>query len=201
MYLPSQNKERCIVLYCIVLKMRPHYSQSRRENATPSSATSPLASYKEVSPPRVCHLLFQNLPRTVMLCIFNALVQNGDVYTIRKLLSPLTCPEKVKCLSKEQKYMIIASNVTCFYKARRNPFAFEDYLWKLTIYSSVCPNVCLALQRRVCKIFEHAILLGLDRWYMYPLLFLRWKSKTVDFTDNNHKYLFPYWNIVEVSGT
>ena len=31
--------------------MRPHYSQSRRENATPSSATSPLASYKEVSPP------------------------------------------------------------------------------------------------------------------------------------------------------
>ena len=29
--------------------VRPHYSQSRRENATPSS-TSPLASYKEVAP-------------------------------------------------------------------------------------------------------------------------------------------------------
>ena len=119
----------CDSILVTLLKMRPHYSQSRRKNATPSSGTSPLASNKEVSSPhRVCHLLFQNLPRTVMLCIFNALVQNGNVYTIRKLVSPLTCPKKVKCLSKEQKYMIIASNVTCFYKARRNPFAFEDYL-------------------------------------------------------------------------
>ena len=31
-----------------LLKMQPHYSQSNRENATPSSGTSPLASYKEV---------------------------------------------------------------------------------------------------------------------------------------------------------
>ena len=30
--------------------MRPHYSQSSRENETPSSGTSPLASYKEVPP-------------------------------------------------------------------------------------------------------------------------------------------------------
>ena len=29
----------------------PHYSQSSRENATPSSGTSPLASYKEVLTP------------------------------------------------------------------------------------------------------------------------------------------------------
>ena len=34
-----------------LLKMRPHYSQSSRENATPSSGTSPLASYKGVPPP------------------------------------------------------------------------------------------------------------------------------------------------------
>ena len=33
------------------LKMRPHYSQSSRENATPSSGTSSLASYQEVPPP------------------------------------------------------------------------------------------------------------------------------------------------------
>ena len=33
-----------------LLKMQPHYSQSIRENPTPSSATSPLASYKEVTP-------------------------------------------------------------------------------------------------------------------------------------------------------
>ena len=31
-----------------VLKMQPHHSQSSRENATPSSGTSPLASDKEV---------------------------------------------------------------------------------------------------------------------------------------------------------
>ena len=32
-----------------LMKMRPHYSQSSRENATPSRGTSPLASYKEVA--------------------------------------------------------------------------------------------------------------------------------------------------------
>ena len=31
--------------------MRPHYSQSSRENATPSIGTSPLAFYKEVPSP------------------------------------------------------------------------------------------------------------------------------------------------------
>ena len=31
--------------------MQPHYSQSSRENATASSDTSPLASYKEEPPP------------------------------------------------------------------------------------------------------------------------------------------------------
>ena len=32
--------------------MQPHYSQSSRENETPSSGTSPLTNYKEVPPPR-----------------------------------------------------------------------------------------------------------------------------------------------------
>ena len=31
--------------------MRPHYNHSSRENATPSSGTSPLASCKGVTPP------------------------------------------------------------------------------------------------------------------------------------------------------
>ena len=35
----------------ILLKMQSRYSQSSRENATPSSGTSHLASYKEVLPP------------------------------------------------------------------------------------------------------------------------------------------------------
>ena len=38
----------CDPILVTLLKIRPHYSQSSRENATPSSGTSPLASYKEV---------------------------------------------------------------------------------------------------------------------------------------------------------
>ena len=41
----------CDPILVTLLKMRPHYSQSSRENATPSSGTSLLASYKEVQPP------------------------------------------------------------------------------------------------------------------------------------------------------
>ena len=40
----------CDRILVTLLKMRPHYCQSSRENATPSSGTSPLASYKEVPP-------------------------------------------------------------------------------------------------------------------------------------------------------
>ena len=41
----------CDPILVTLLKMRPHYSQSSRENATISSGTSPLASYKEIPPP------------------------------------------------------------------------------------------------------------------------------------------------------
>ena len=41
----------CDPILVTLLKMRPHYSQSSCENATPSSGTSPLASYREVPPP------------------------------------------------------------------------------------------------------------------------------------------------------
>ena len=37
----------CDPIVVTLLKMRPHNSQSGRENATPSSDTSPLASYKK----------------------------------------------------------------------------------------------------------------------------------------------------------
>ena len=42
-----QNPKMCNTILVTPLKMQPHYSQSSRENATPSSGTSPLASYKE----------------------------------------------------------------------------------------------------------------------------------------------------------
>ena len=42
----------CDPILVTLSKMRPHYRQFSRENATPSSGTSPLASYREVpSPP------------------------------------------------------------------------------------------------------------------------------------------------------
>ena len=40
----------CDPFLVTLLKIRPHYSQSSGENATLSSGTSPLASYKEVTP-------------------------------------------------------------------------------------------------------------------------------------------------------
>ena len=45
-----KNHKMCDLILMTLLKKRPHYSQSSRENATPSSGTCPLASYKEVSP-------------------------------------------------------------------------------------------------------------------------------------------------------
>ena len=46
-----KNQKMCDPILVTLLKMRPHYSQSSRENATPFSGTSPLASYKEEPPP------------------------------------------------------------------------------------------------------------------------------------------------------
>ena len=46
------NPKMCDPILVTLLKIQPHSSQSSRENATPSSGTSQLASYKEVPPPR-----------------------------------------------------------------------------------------------------------------------------------------------------
>ena len=48
--LTPKNPKMCDPILVTLLKMRPHYSQSSRENATPSSGTSSLASYKEAPP-------------------------------------------------------------------------------------------------------------------------------------------------------
>ena len=48
-----ENQKKCDPIVVTLSKMRPHYRQSSRENATSSSNASPLASYKEKpSPPR-----------------------------------------------------------------------------------------------------------------------------------------------------
>ena len=41
----------CDPILATLLKVRPHYSQPSRENATPSSGTSPSAFCMEVPPP------------------------------------------------------------------------------------------------------------------------------------------------------
>ena len=48
--LTPNNPKMCDSILVPLLKMRPHYSQSSRENATPSSGTSALASYNAVPP-------------------------------------------------------------------------------------------------------------------------------------------------------
>ena len=45
-----KNPKMCDPILVTLLKMQPHYSQSSCENATPSSGTSSLASYKEPPP-------------------------------------------------------------------------------------------------------------------------------------------------------
>ena len=47
----TQNNPKMCDPILVTIENATHYSQSRRENATPSSSTSPLASYKEVSLP------------------------------------------------------------------------------------------------------------------------------------------------------
>ena len=66
----------CHPILGTLLKMRPHYSQSSRENATQSSDTSPLTSYKEVppawpgqgAPKQKDHLRRIRIPENRMLC-------------------------------------------------------------------------------------------------------------------------------------
>ena len=49
--LTPKNPKICDPILVTLSKMRPHYSQSSRENATPSSSTFSLASHKEEVPP------------------------------------------------------------------------------------------------------------------------------------------------------
>ena len=53
-----KNPKMCDPILVTLLKMQPHYSQSSRENATPSSFTSLLASYKELSAPQNYYLFW-----------------------------------------------------------------------------------------------------------------------------------------------
>ena len=87
----------CDPVVVTLLKMRPHYSQSSYENATPSSGTFPLASYKEVQPPPPGSLpgrdhsrfFFHSSPNIRFLLSLVSSVR------VRSLLSWLYCPTEV----------------------------------------------------------------------------------------------------------
>jgi len=50
-----------------LMKMRPHCSQSSRENATPSSGTYPLASNKEVPPRPALSVISEAKKRVIVV--------------------------------------------------------------------------------------------------------------------------------------
>ena len=50
-FLTPKNPKMGDSILVTLLKVRPHYTQSSYENTTPSSGTSPLASYKKLPYP------------------------------------------------------------------------------------------------------------------------------------------------------
>ena len=65
-YLTPQNTKMCDSILVTLLKMRPHYSQPSRENATPP----PLASYKEVHPPGALPFKWDLFDRSLTWCLY-----------------------------------------------------------------------------------------------------------------------------------
>ena len=68
-----------------LLTMRPHYRQCSQENATPSCGTSPLASYKEVPPPGLIHVVINSFP------LPTAPSPHGAIHKMIFLSIPLNC--------------------------------------------------------------------------------------------------------------
>ena len=82
--LTPKNKKICNPVLVTLLKMRPHYSHFTRENAAPSSGTSPLASYKEVAPrPPGCHATWAKHTRILVHSIFLHAQREGRVVIFR----------------------------------------------------------------------------------------------------------------------
>ena len=77
-----------------LLKMRPHCSQSSRENTTPSSDTSPLASYKEVCPPSKGSRFQESLFWTSCFCFPTKMLHlNAPLFSQKCSVSPKNVTE------------------------------------------------------------------------------------------------------------
>ena len=92
-YLAQKNQKTCNPILVTLLKMRPHYSQSGHENATPSSGTSPttsplvpLASYEQVDLPCFSIKKIKILRAKLKLtALFNNMRPNTEVQKQRTL--------------------------------------------------------------------------------------------------------------------
>ena len=79
-----------------LLKIRPHCSQSSCENATSSSYTSPLASYKEVPPPPKASRFQRNLFWTACFCLPSKMLHlNAPLFPLKCSVSPKNVTEMV----------------------------------------------------------------------------------------------------------
>ena len=89
--------------------MRPHYSHSSRENATPSSGTSPLGSCKGVPPPPGLRTGYLLIPDDKL--IRREILEEAEFYQIRRIVNQLHPPPFLgsKILSDEQKRFILNS--------------------------------------------------------------------------------------------
>ena len=99
--------------------MRPHYSHSRRENATPSSDTSPLASCKGVPPPGgegklVLILQARSLPRSG----FCRVTQRSSLTWRQKRLSGRLASKL--CVWKSRESEVIRTRVTGLARERKD---------------------------------------------------------------------------------
>ena len=75
-----------------LLKIRPHCSQSSCENATSSSYTSPLVSYKEVPPPPKASRFQRNLFWTACFCFPSKMLHlNAPLFPLKCSVSPKNC--------------------------------------------------------------------------------------------------------------
>ena len=79
-----------------LLKIRPHCSQSSRENATSSSDTSPLASYKEVRSPPKASRFQRSLFLTACFCFPTKMLHlNVPLFPLKCSVSPKNVTEMV----------------------------------------------------------------------------------------------------------
>ena len=79
-----KNPKTCDPILVTLLKMQRHYSQSSRENSTPFSGTSQLASYKKVSalPPNRAYSFFCRIDHLVVKSSFKRRAEVFAFYII-----------------------------------------------------------------------------------------------------------------------